>query len=149
MHVQRLFDLKGKIALVTGGAGLFGRQIAEALAESGATTFMASRNVDKLNAQAEKFKTAGLTVNVESLDQSDESSIEALKSRILRDHHRIDVAFTCPTTSGIEMNRPSSSLAWAATHMEALRTPSCNVACEVSRRWITSRKFLTSAGSPP
>ena len=91
MHVNRLFDLKEKVALVTGGAGLFGRQIVEALAESGATTIMASRNVDKLAAQAEEFKAAGLNVTVESLDQAVESSIEALKSRILSRHGRIDV----------------------------------------------------------
>jgi NAD(P)-dependent dehydrogenase (short-subunit alcohol dehydrogenase family) len=44
MNVLEMFRLDGKRALVTGGAGLFGRQIVDALREAGADTFTASRS---------------------------------------------------------------------------------------------------------
>jgi NAD(P)-dependent dehydrogenase (short-subunit alcohol dehydrogenase family) len=40
--IRQRFSLAGKTALVTGGAGLYGRQIVDALAEAGARTIMAS-----------------------------------------------------------------------------------------------------------
>jgi NAD(P)-dependent dehydrogenase (short-subunit alcohol dehydrogenase family) len=91
MHIKKLFDLEGKVALVTGGAGLFGRQIVQALAEAGATTIMASRNVDSLRMQAEQFASEGLKVNVTSFDQGSESSILELKERLTGEHGQIDV----------------------------------------------------------
>lgn len=39
MHVKQLFSLEGKVALMTGGAGKYGRQIVAALAEAGADTY--------------------------------------------------------------------------------------------------------------
>ena len=42
-----MFSLKGKVALISGGAGLYGRQMVKALAMAGARVYMASRNVEK------------------------------------------------------------------------------------------------------
>ena len=44
MNVLEMFDLSGKVALVSGGAGLYGYQIVSALAEAGANVYVASRN---------------------------------------------------------------------------------------------------------
>ncbi len=91
MNVKQLFNLEGKVALVSGGSGLFGRQIVQALAEAGALTTMASRNVEKLAAQSEHFRAQGLNVRVGSLDQSSEKSINALRDQLVSEHGRIDV----------------------------------------------------------
>ena len=44
MNVIDSFKLDGKVAVVSGGAGLYGFQIVESLAEAGATVYVASRN---------------------------------------------------------------------------------------------------------
>lgn len=85
------FRLDGKVALVTGGAGLFGRQIVEAVAEAGAKTFMASRDLAKLEAQAELFRACGLDVQARELDQSDEASVIRLREELEREAGRVDV----------------------------------------------------------
>jgi NAD(P)-dependent dehydrogenase (short-subunit alcohol dehydrogenase family) len=89
--VQELFDLRGRVAVVTGGAGLYGRQIVEALAEAGTRTFMASRNVEKLQAQAELFRQSGLDVTVLPLDQGREESILELLDTVVRTAGGVDV----------------------------------------------------------
>ena len=91
MSVLDSFRLDGKVALVTGGAGLFGRQIAEALAEAGAKTYMASRDVAKLEAQAEAFRGRGLDVQARELDQAEEDSVLTLRDQLHREAGGVDV----------------------------------------------------------
>lgn len=85
------FRLDNRTAIVTGGGGLFGRQIVEALAEAGATTIVTSRDVDTLKPHCDAWAKRGLTVHAESLDQGDESSILALRDRVIAQHGRLDV----------------------------------------------------------
>ncbi len=76
------FSLKDHTVLLTGAAGLFGRGLASALAEAGATLVIASRSADKLQAVADDETARGHRVFAEAFDQGDEASIVALQSRI-------------------------------------------------------------------
>ena len=89
--VMKSFSLKGKVALVTGGAGSFGKQILEAVAEAGAITYVASRNLKALEKEAVKLKDRGYDVRPLQYDQGDEQSILKLRDTILADSGRIDV----------------------------------------------------------
>ena len=91
MRVLESFSLKGKVALLTGGAGLYGRQIAEALAEAGATTYLASRNLVELEKVAATLRSAGGEVIALQLDLEDESSIHGLVEAIMQRAGRLDV----------------------------------------------------------
>lgn len=84
MGILDKFSLQGKVAVVTGGAGSYGRQIVAALAEAGACVYMASRNVDKLETAAANYRKDGRDVTALPLDQGDERSILALRDEVLK-----------------------------------------------------------------
>lgn len=91
MNVLDTFSLKGKVAVVTGGAGLYGRQIVEAVAEAGAATYAASRRLEPLQALAAEFQGRGLDVRALPLDLASEASILALRDEVLGRSGRVDV----------------------------------------------------------
>jgi NAD(P)-dependent dehydrogenase (short-subunit alcohol dehydrogenase family) len=90
MPILDLFSLKGKTALITGGAGLYGRQIVRAIAEAGAETCIASRNIDALEPFAAGLRSEGLLVNAMQYDQGSEDSILALRDAFLGRYGKID-----------------------------------------------------------
>lgn len=91
MGILDSFRLTGKVALVTGGAGLFGRQIVRAIAEAGAKVFVASRDLAKLKRQSEDLTAEGLDVTALSLDQASEDSVHNLLAEILKRTGKIDI----------------------------------------------------------
>ncbi len=91
MGILDRFSLAGKVALVSGGAGLYGRQIVAALAEAGARTYIAARHADALEKVAAEHRALGHDVRPLPLDQSDESSVNALRDAIVADSQRIDI----------------------------------------------------------
>lgn len=84
------FSLAGRIILLTGGAGLYGRGLAAQLAAAGATLILASRNVEALEKVAAEERVLGRTVHARPLDQAEESSILRLRDSVLAEFGRID-----------------------------------------------------------
>lgn len=91
MQVLDSFRLTDKIAIVTGGAGLYGAPISEALAQAGATVIVASRSLSQCEAQAAVLTRQGYTAAAMALDLGDERSIEALVQGVLERYGRIDI----------------------------------------------------------
>jgi NAD(P)-dependent dehydrogenase (short-subunit alcohol dehydrogenase family) len=84
------FSLAGKIVLLTGGAGLFGRGLATQLADAGATLVLASRDVTALQKVATEENARGRSVHARPLDQADEASIFRLRDSVLAEFGRLD-----------------------------------------------------------
>lgn len=91
MNIMDWFSLKGKVAVMTGGAGLYGRQIAAALAQAGARTYIASRNVVKLREVVSYLRNDGYEAFALQVDQGDEKSVNSLKDEILKREGKVDI----------------------------------------------------------
>jgi NAD(P)-dependent dehydrogenase (short-subunit alcohol dehydrogenase family) len=91
MNVKELLNLKGKIILVTGGAGLYGKCLVEGLAEADGTVITASRDLANGQKVAEDFRKRGLDVHAMKVDQADHNSVLELKKEILRRFSRLNV----------------------------------------------------------
>lgn len=84
------FSLAGKVVLQSGGTGNLGRTLVTALAASGATVVVASREAGKLDGQIAHERAAGRAVFAETVDLGSEASLHALRDRVLAAHGRID-----------------------------------------------------------
>jgi NAD(P)-dependent dehydrogenase (short-subunit alcohol dehydrogenase family) len=91
MHINELFSLQNKVALVTGGAGKYGKCMVEGLAEAGATVITASRSLETGQQVAQAFKAQGLEVHALPLDQGDHASILQLKEQISKQFGKLHV----------------------------------------------------------
>lgn len=75
--MQDIFDLSGKIALVTGASSGIGVAFAEALCARGTTVILAARRLDKLEEVAARIASTGGIVRVVAMDVTDQASIDA------------------------------------------------------------------------
>jgi len=91
MGVLEKFILTDRIAVVTGGAGMYGKFIVEGLAEAGAVVYVVSRNVENCEKLAEQLRSNGYNVVSGYLDMGDQKSIENLYERILKEQGRVDI----------------------------------------------------------
>jgi NAD(P)-dependent dehydrogenase (short-subunit alcohol dehydrogenase family) len=83
-----LFDLNGKVALVTGALGLLGRNHCSALSEAGASVIVADIDEQACMDFAEQFPGGSIGVH---LDVTRKESIVELMNRVLLKYHKIDV----------------------------------------------------------
>ena len=89
--VHELFSLKDRVAVVVGGAGLLGSQMATALAEVGANLVIASRNLEHCQETAAKLRMSYQEALAVQVDTTDPASVAAMVDAVLARFGRLDV----------------------------------------------------------
>jgi len=89
--VQQLFDLKGKVALVTGGSRGLGLQMAHALGEAGAKVMLSSRKADDLEQAVAELQAAGIDARWIAADCSKEEDTRRLADETLQRLGAVDI----------------------------------------------------------
>ena len=86
-----LFDLKEKVAIVTGGNSGIGFAIAGGLAGAGAAVVVANRNAEAGQKAADAIRGEGFTATSVPTDVSEKSSVTNLVATVMQDFKRIDI----------------------------------------------------------
>ena len=100
--VEDLFDVRGQVALVTGGASGLGYAYSSILADAGATVIVADWNAERLEKAAAGLSAHG-RVATATLDVTDAAAVTSLVDEIVAEYGRIDIAFA---NAGVARGRP-------------------------------------------
>lgn len=91
MIMSNLFDLTGKVALVTGASSGLGVQFAKALARQGADIAICARRVEKLEAVKKEIEALGVKVFCTKCDVTDNADITRMVNEVVECYGKIDI----------------------------------------------------------
>ena len=106
------FDLRGKVAIVTGGNGGIGLGMARGLAEAGASIAIVGRNEAKSNEAVAEIQQRGAKATaVKAIpviaDVTDKAAVATMVERTVRELGRIDILVN---NAGINIRKPPQAL---------------------------------------
>jgi len=90
-NVKELFNLEGRVSVVTGGATGIGLRMAIGLAEAGSNVVIASRKLDVCEAAAHEVEKTGAKALAVACDVTRQADVEAMKDAVLAKFGRVDV----------------------------------------------------------
>lgn len=109
-RVNPLFDLSGKVAIVTGGNGGIGLGMAQGLAAAGATVVIAGRNHHKNSEAVAAVQSQGGQAHAVAVDVMQQASCEQMVQSTLQAHGRVDILVN---NAGMNIRKPPQSYALA------------------------------------
>ena len=108
-----LFDLSGRLALVTGSSQGIGHALARGLGRAGARVVLNGRDEARLSAAVAELRGEGIETHAASFDVSDPPAVEAAVAGLERDHGAIDVLVN---NAGIQRRSPLVEVADETWH---------------------------------
>src|SRR5512140_1060658 len=91
MKIQDKFDISGRVALVTGGAGLLGTEFCRTLAEGGAAVAVVDLNADAAEKMAAALCQDGYQAKGFGTDITSPASVRDLVASVLKEFGRLDI----------------------------------------------------------
>ncbi len=91
MNVKQLFDLTGRVAIVSGGSMGLGLQMAEGLAEMGANLVLCARKKERCEEAANALRSRGVEALALACDVKDKAAIQQVVEEALAKFGRIDI----------------------------------------------------------
>jgi gluconate 5-dehydrogenase len=91
VNVKQLFDLTGRVAIVSGGSMGLGRQMAEGLAEMGANLVLCARKKERCEEAAEALRSLGVQTLALGCDVRDRAAIQEVVDATLAKFGRVDI----------------------------------------------------------
>jgi len=91
MNVNKLFDLSGRSAIITGGSRGLGKEMAEALAEAGASLMLCARRAEWLDETGNEFRERGFEAESMLCDTSAADQVQAVVDRTVEKFGKVDI----------------------------------------------------------
>ena len=91
MAIFDIFDLSGKVSIVTGGCHDLGKMIAAGLAEAGSNVVVCSRKVEKCEETAHELEKLGIKSLGIQCDITHADDIDSVVNETLKNFHKIDI----------------------------------------------------------
>ena len=107
--MDNLFDLSGKVALVTGASRGLGQYFGRALARAGADLVITSRDMSRLMKFKEEIETLGRKALPVKLDVLNEADITNMVRTAVSEYGRIDILVN---NAGLNIRRPAVDFTW-------------------------------------
>jgi NAD(P)-dependent dehydrogenase (short-subunit alcohol dehydrogenase family) len=99
MNAKQLFDLSGRVAIITGGSIGLGRQMAEGLAEMGASLVLCARKRERCEQAAAELKQLGVKTLALSCDVKNPDQVHEVVQQTVSHFGRIDILINNAGTS--------------------------------------------------
>jgi gluconate 5-dehydrogenase len=107
--MSALFDLTGKVAMVTGASRGLGENFARVLAGAGADLVITSRTTDSLEPLVAELTALGRRAHAVALDVRDQASIQNAVAEAVRHFGRIDILLN---NAGCNIRKPAAEVTW-------------------------------------
>lgn len=106
---ENLFDLTGKVAIVTGSSRGLGQYLARALAHAGADVVITSRTLESLEPFKTEIEALGRKALPLALDVRDYDSIQTMVATAYDHYGKIDILVN---NAGCNVRKPAVEVSW-------------------------------------